>query len=331
MELQPWRDLLGKIIADHQERVRIATALGINTATLVRWANGETNPRTQNLHALLKFLPPMYRDQMSELIPQEFSEFLPATDDAEQDALAGKIPSDFYASVLEAVTRTRKEQRFFTVSNRVLSQALGQLDPNNLGMALSIAQCMPPLPGQKVRSMREVVGRGTPPWQSTLSHEVLFLGIESLAGYTLTKGRVYVAENRTDQLGFYTVRWEDWEESAVACPILQEGSYAGCLIASSSQPGYFLPFRQTLIERYAQLLTLAFEPGDFYEPQDIHLLPMPSREVQFERATNFRMRLSQIILEASRRGQEIDIKQAERQVWQQLEEELLNTLVLSSE
>jgi transcriptional regulator with XRE-family HTH domain len=331
MELQPWRELLGKIIADHPERVRIATALGINAATLVRWANGETNPRLQNLHALLKFLPAKYRDQMSELILQEFPEFLPAVEDTEQDVLAGKIPSDFYASVLDAVTMTREEQRFFTISNRILSQALGQLDPNNLGMALSIAQCVPPLPGQKVRSMREVVGRGTPPWQSTLSQGALFLGIESLAGYALAKGRVYVAENRSDQLGFYTVRWEEWEESAVACPIMREGRYAGCLVASSTQPGYFLLYRQALLERYAQLLTLAFEPEDFYDQQDIHLLPMPSHEVQFERATNFRMRLSETILEASRGGRMMDLKQAERLVWQQLEEELLNSLVPSSE
>jgi transcriptional regulator with XRE-family HTH domain len=331
MELQPWRELLGKIIADHQERIRIATALGINAATLVRWANGETNPRLQNLHALLKFLPAKYRDQMSALILQEFPEFLPVADDTEQDVLAGKIPSDFYASVLDAVTVTREEQRFFTISNRILSQALGQLDPNNLGIALSVALCVPPSTGQKVRSLREVVGRATPPWQSTLSQGALFLGIESLAGYALAKGRVYVAENRTDQLGFYTVRWEEWEESAVACPIMREGRYAGCLVASSTQPGYFLLYRQALVGRYAQLLTLAFEPEDFYEQQDIQLLPMPSRQVQFDRATNFRMRLSQAILEASRGGSVMDIKQAERLVWQQLEEELLNSLVHSSE
>lgn len=331
MELQPWRELLGKIIADHQERVRIATALGINAATLVRWANGETNPRLQNLHALLKFLPAKYRDQMSEFILQEFPEFLPSAEDADQEVLAGKIPSDFYASVLDAVAMTREEHRFFTISNRVLSQALGQLDPNNLGMALSIAQCVPPLPGQKVRSLREIVGRATAPWQSTLSQEALFLGIESLAGYALAKGRVYVAHSRTDQLGFYTVRWEEWEESAIACPIMREGRYAGCLVASSTQPGYFLLYRQTLMERYAQLLTLAFEPEDFYDQQDIQLLPMPAREVQFERSTNFRERISQIILEANRKGQVMDIRQAERLVWQQLEEELLTSFVHSGE
>ena len=51
-----WRELLGKIISDVHERQRIATTLGINPATLTRWAANETNPRPQNLRELLRFL-----------------------------------------------------------------------------------------------------------------------------------------------------------------------------------------------------------------------------------------------------------------------------------
>ncbi len=331
MALQPWRELLGKIIADSQERARLATALGINAVTLIRWAKGESNPRPQNLYTLLRLLPAEYRDQMSELLLQAFPESMSDLKGAELDDAVGKIPSDFYASVLEAIASTGKDQIFFTVSNRVLTQALGQLDPNNLGMALSIAQCLPPLPGQKVRSLREVVGRGNPPWPSTLFQEALFLGIESLAGFALQKGRTYVAEDRSERSEFLAVRWEEWEESAVACPIMREGRFAGCFIASSTQPGYFVPFRQTLIERYAMLMALAFEPEDFYDLRDIQLVIMPSHDVQRERAANFRQRLSQMILDASRTGQVINIVQAERLVWQQLEEEFLGLLMQSTE
>jgi transcriptional regulator with XRE-family HTH domain len=331
MALQPWRELLGKIIADSQERARLATALGINAVTLIRWAKGESNPRPQNLYTLLRLLPAEYRDQMSELLSQAFPESISDLKGVEHDDSVGKIPSDFYASVLEAIASTGKDQRFFTVSNRVLTQALGQLDPNNLGMALSIAQCLPPLPGQEVRSLREVVGRGTPPWPSTLFQDALFLGIESLAGYALQKGRIYVAEDRAERSGFLAVRWEEWEESAVACPIMREGRFAGCFIASSTQPGYFVPFRQTLIERYTMLMALAFEPEDFYDQRDIQLAIMPSHDVQRERAANFRQRLSQMILDASRAGRVINIVQAERLVWQQLEEEFLGLLVQSTE
>src|SRR5713226_5190944 len=108
MALQPWRELLGKIIADTQERVRLATALGISAVTLIRWAKGESNPRPQNIHTLLRLLPAEYRDQMSELLVQEFPESKSDLKDAEYDDPVGKIPSDFYASVLEAIASTSK-------------------------------------------------------------------------------------------------------------------------------------------------------------------------------------------------------------------------------
>jgi transcriptional regulator with XRE-family HTH domain len=328
---QTWRTLLGGIIADQSERQRIAAALGVNIATLIRWAHDETKPRPQNLRTLIKAVPPEYRDQLSELIPLEFPEMAAAGEQAEQDDSTGEIPSKFYESGLTAYINTRKPQRFFTVSNRILKQALSQLDPNLLGMALSIARCMPPSRGQKIRSLREVTGVGTPPWQSTLTQEVLFLGIESLAGYTVMKGRPFAVQNREERLGFLPVRWEEWEESALACPIWFEDRLAGCLLASSSQPGYFLPFRQVLIERYAQFLTLAFDAEDFYEQQDIQLLPMPSRDAQHKQAANFRQRLSEIILQASGNQLAINLEQAERRAWQQLEEELLDLVVPRTE
>jgi transcriptional regulator with XRE-family HTH domain len=330
MAQQTWRELLGRIVVDPQARAELATMLGVSAVTLTRWANGETHPRAQNLRALLKFLPAEYRDQMVELLAQEYPEYLNDIQTIRESDGPEKIPSDFYASVLVAVIGTRKEQIFFTVGNRILTQMLGQLDPNNLGMAVSIAQCMPPAPGQKVRSLREVFGRGTPPWQSTLVQEALFLGAESLAGYALMKGRTITAASKADRLGFYTVRWETWEESAVACPIMREGRFAGCLIASSTQAGYFVSFRQTLVERYAQLLLLAFEPEHFYNHEDIQLLPMPDVEVQLASTANFKQRLSTTILEASRAGRTASIEQVERSIWQQLEEELLSMVVYGS-
>ena len=194
-------------------------------------------------------------------------------------------------------------------------------------MAITVAKCMPPSHEGKVRSMREVTGRGTPPWQFTLTREALFLGIESLAGYAITKGRTFTVENRTNRLGFYPVRWEQWEESAVVTPIWFEYRIAGCLVVSSTQANYFLPFRQNLIEQYAKLITLAFEPEDFYEQRDIQLLIMPERELQQTKVANFRQRLSTVLLEVGRHQQTIDIEQSELLVWKQLEKEFLELLV----
>jgi transcriptional regulator with XRE-family HTH domain len=327
MEQQTWRQLLGDIIADVQERKRLAAHLGVNPISLTRWAQNETNPRPQHLHRLTQVVASQYRVRLSQLIEQDFPDLADVGEAIESDDSTGKIPSDFYESVLTAYMHTRKEQRFFTVSNRVLTQALSLLDPRHRGMSLSIARCMTPLPGQKVRSLREVTGLGTPPWPSILTQEALFLGIESLAGYAVTTGRSYTIENRADGSGFLPIRWEEWEVSTAVSPIWFENRIAGCLIASSVQPGYFLPSRQSLVERCAQLLTLAFQPEDFYEQHDIVLFFMPSRDVQREKAVDFRQRLSQVMLEASREGQPMNIEQAERRVWQQLEEELLNFLI----
>lgn len=320
---QTWRELLGSIIADPQERQRLASALGVNSATIVRWTHDETNPRLQNLNSLVQFVSPQYREQLQKLIVQEFPDFATFGQRIEAEELEGKIPPEFYESVLDAYTQTSKARRFFTVSSSILTKALDQLDPNHLGLALSVAQCISPPPGRKeVHSLREVTGIGTPPWQPNLTREALMLGIESLAGYTVTKGRSLVAE-RGERLGFLPVRWEEWEESAAAGPIWFEGRIAGCLIASSTQPGYFLPFRQRLVERYAQLLALAFEPDDFFEQNALQLLPMPARDAQRIITRDFQQRLSQLILKASREQKAVDIEQAELLIWQQYEEKLL--------
>jgi hypothetical protein len=74
-------------------------------------------------------------------------------------------------------------------------------------------------------------------------------------------------------------------------------------------------------------MTLAFEPEDFYEQQDIQLMIMPEHEVQQTKASNFRQRLSTVLLEVGRNQQTIDIEQSELLVWKQLEEEFLELLV----
>ncbi len=330
MKQKSWRELLGEIIADSQERQRLANTLGINPATLTRWVTNETKPRPQNLRELLKALP-TEQNELLQLIAIEFPELAPDSVETGPADSTARIPSEFYFRVLDSYGKTRRPHRFWTVSNLVLNQALGQLDPNHLGMAITIAQCMPPSRDQKIRSLHEVAGRGTPPWQSTLTQEALFLGVESLAGYAVTKGRTFTAESRSDRLGFYPIRWEEWEESAIACPIWYEERITGCLLVSSTRQNYFLPFRRALIEQYAQLMMLAFEPEDFYEQQDIELMPMPTRKVQQTRTSNFRQLLSNILLEAGRKQQAITIQQAEHLVWQQLEEELLDLFVYSDE
>ena len=321
-EHSSWRILLGQLIHDPQERNRIANELGINPATLVRWAHNETNPRPQNLAQLLKVVASANRQKLQESIAEEFPEFgIKINEDIIEDTSI-EVPSTTYSSVLHTFVTTPKRQRFWLVSNLILQEALRQLDPNLLGMTISIAQCVKPRDGNKVRSLREHVGRGTHPWRATMRHEVAYLGIESLAGYALSSANLLSIQDRSDKLLFYPARWLDWEESSAVCPIMREGRFAGSLIVSSTQPGYFLSYRETLIKNYAELLVLAFEPEDFYELSDIQLALMPEFEVQEQYFQSIRQRVTKIM----ENGSDITISEAEQAVWQQLEDEFVQLI-----
>ncbi|HZU68508.1 MAG TPA: GAF domain-containing protein [Ktedonobacteraceae bacterium] len=329
-ETQTWRALLGTIISDSQERQRIANELGMNPMTLIRWANNETKPRVQNLQQLLRAIPAKYRESMTNLLIVEFPDMARLIQDPLDEKSLQEIPSAFYTSVLRAHATTVKQQRFWSISNLILQQALGQLDSNLLGMEITIAQCMPPAHGSKVRSLRERTGRGTRPWNTNIEQRSLFLGIESLAGYALTSQRLMTIQDRNESQIQFTERWTEFEESAAACPIIFQGRLAGCLLVSSTQPHYFLPFRLQLIQNYADLLVLAFEADEFYAPEDIELLPMPSLEEQQAYIAQLRQRISEVMLESYKAGRSINVMDAERIVWQRLEDELLQ-LPLKSE
>jgi hypothetical protein len=291
--------------------------------TLTRWVNNKTKPRVQNLQQLLRALPLKYRNPMIELLAAEFPGFPDLMKGSLEEDASQEIPSAFYTGVLRAHATTSKQQRFWSISNLILQQALGQLDSNQLGMEITIAQCMPPDVEGKVHSLRERAGRGTKPWDTNLEHRAIFLGIESLAGYALTSLRLLVIQDRSERQMLFSGSWMEYEESAVACPIMYEGRVAGCLLVSSTQPHYFLPFRQQLIQNYADLMVLAFDSAEFYAPHDIQLHPMPPPEVQVSHFAHLRQRISDVMVESYKKQRPINVLEAEQVVWQQLEKEFL--------
>jgi transcriptional regulator with XRE-family HTH domain len=325
-ELPAWRVLLGQLIHDSQERYKIANELGINPATLIRWAHNETNPRPQNLNQLLKVVPSSNRQKLQESIIEEFPEFASILNEEVTVNETIEIPSGTYLSVLHTYISAPKRQRFWLVSNLILQEALRQLDPHMLGMTVSVAQCVKPQGGKKIRSLLEHVGRGTHPWKATMKHEIAYLGIESLAGYALSNAHLLSIQDRSENLTFYPARWLDWEKSSAVCPIIRDGLFAGCLIVSSTQPGYFLTFREALIQNYAELMVLAFEPEDFYEPGAIQLTTMPEFDVQEQYFQTIRHRISKAMEEGSTRQPPLTISEAEQLVWQQLEEEFIQLI-----
>jgi transcriptional regulator with XRE-family HTH domain len=319
---ETWRDLLKNLINDTHERQRLAEELGIRAITLSRWAHGESDPRPQNLRHLLTALP-QHREQMLDLIREEtgFEEF----SNAELEDSSLRIPSSFYTNVFNARSSTVESMRFWSICNLVLQQALGQLDPDRVGMGIFVVRCMTPSPvDNKVHSLRESVGQGTPPWGGELEQKALFLGAESLCGYVVTICRPAANQNVDDEQSLVPAHKVEHEKSASVHPILFAGRIAGCLLVSSTQYNYFLPqSRLALIEDYANLLALAFEPEEFYDVKDIELRIMPDQEIQKQHFSNFRQRVANTMIEAARNRRPVNNIQAEQMVWQQLEDELL--------
>lgn len=317
-----WRALLGEIIGNAKERQRLAEELGVQPITLNRWADGTSQPRQQNLRHLVNVLP-QQRDQLLNLIKQEkgMEDFSPS---AQDDALS-EIPADFYAKVLVSLAASTHNLRFWSICNLVLDQAFEQLDPDNQGMAIWIVTCMPPAdPKQKVRSLREQYGRGTPPWSGNFEYRGMFLGAESLAGNVVTFCRFNSIANIDEERTLPAER-DPYEKSCAIYPILYAGKVAGAFLVSSTQYNYFAPHsRNNLIQGFTDLMALAFEPKDFYPQEQIALSIMPPQIEQKEFFADFR-KLSQkaLVDSLSDSNGPINTIQAEFAAWRAIESNIL--------
>jgi hypothetical protein len=319
-EQYSWRDLLKEIIRNPSERDRLATEIGIRPITLTRWVTGESEPRQQNLHQLLQALPSEHRDRLLELLKQDF----PALAVPTMQTAPTELTAEFFRRVLETRANTPDALRFWTISRQILQHALRQLDPDRIGMAITVVHCMPPSKDGKVHSLRESEGLGTPPWEGDLSSKAMFLGADSLAGYAVMNSHPASVNNLALDTGLLPAYQAEYEVSAMAWPILFATRIAGCLLLSSRQPGYFASeARRLLISDYAHLLALAFEPEEFYPLDSIDLRIMPSVEIQRKYFAQFQQRVLQLMKDSFSTSRSLPRAKAELCVWQQLEEEFI--------
>ncbi|TMC24344.1 MAG: hypothetical protein E6J34_00705 [Chloroflexi bacterium] len=320
---QTWRELLGTIISNPAERERLANELGIAKVTLTRWVNSESSPRSHYLRRLVALLPE-HRDQLLAAMSRELAVF--ADGEGMSPALE-EIPAEFYVQVLSALRSTPSVLRQHAVMQLILQQALRQLDPERLGLNVVVVQCVPAQGEQpRVRSLRELASKGTAPWPEFVGDGALFLGAESLAGYAVQVGRVHALSSvKEGWPDFIPYEYEEFEQSAVACPIIRSTYTAGCLLVTSTQSNYFAPPTDRLVQNYADLLGLCFDDSDFYPAQCIELHVMPPHKVQKEHNASFRKHVRDIFLQAAQAQLPVSSAQVERSVWQRLEEELIGS------
>jgi hypothetical protein len=314
-----WREILGDIINNVAERDRIANEIGVHPVTLTRWVSGDSSPRAHNLRQLLRALPKPQRTQLLTSLEKVSSDVA----NFEIDISAQEIPYKFVMEVLDARSSIPDLLRYWSISQMVLQQGLRQLDPERVGLAITVVRCMP-LRDRKIRSLRESLGMGTAPWAGDLEEKALLLGAESLAGHVTVSCRMEQIGNLHTNKTFLPAYQTEHEVSAVACPIMYAGRTAGCLLISSTQAEYFSSeARLSLVRGYANLLALAFNPHEFYDPELLALHIMPPLPIQQEYFTGFRQRALQLMQESVKTNERLTPPEAEQLVWQEIEEALL--------
>jgi hypothetical protein len=318
---QSWRELLGKLTENPAEKQRVAEALGVNAFTVTRWVTGESEPRLHNLKRLPDVFP-HYRALFSELIqadlaPNVAPRAVPPSEDARLE-----VPSEYLVRTLATYATTSGPFRAWSIRNLNLQQAIELLDPDMLGMEITVVQCVPPVSGQLVQSLCERIGVGSAPWDSGVGRRLLFLGAESLAGWVVGRGEPGVVQDMQQKQGPLLFRASTYEKSAVAWPLQREGKLAGCLLVVCTQVEYFTPLRLSFIEVYANSLALSFRDEEFYPLSQIalHEMPILSLEEQRAYAAQLRDRMMRLRRE---HGYQFSEAEAERRILQQMEAELL--------
>ncbi|MBA2287809.1 MAG: GAF domain-containing protein [Ktedonobacteraceae bacterium] len=323
MESPPtWREWLGELISNPQERQRITRVVGVHPITLVRWATSKSTPHREYLRPLLDAVAPIPGSQtFLESFQQEFPHHL-AESGAEYDSQQ-EISSAFYAQVIATYTSSLPILRASTICTLILQQMLDHLDSSRLGMKIVVARCVPPQPEQKVRSLRAIVGRGTPPWESHLEDHIHFLGAESQAGHAICSGHASIIGSHVVKMQQFPAHYSTYEESSMVYPLMLAGRIAGCLCLSSTQQHYFNEPRLDLIRLYGELLMLAFELDSFYELEQIELGIMPPGFRQQRYLASFQQSVVQHMLQAARNHEILSRPQAEKLAWWEIEDALL--------
>ncbi len=315
LEASTWREQLGIHIRTPEERRRVANQLGVNPLTLTRWVNNESSPHRRSLQKLLTLLP-SYQTELVNLLHHT------ATAEPIVEESSNVLPS-LYTSVLNVYTTAHPALLFWSISQLILQHALVHLISEKGAIEITVAQCMPPIYLGQIRSLRAILQENSSTSDNQNQQQSVFFGADSLAGAALTSLHTKVVYDFSEERSIYPRMLAIGEEcSGIACPILYTNRVAGCLLVSSTVANYFSVHQQALIERYAELFALAFNHEQFYPFETIALHPMPAEQQQQEAIAAFRKRVSLVMKDAGT-AQPLTLKQAEQQVWQQIEEELL--------
>lgn len=239
--------------------------------------------------------------------------------------------STWLTEVLAKLAATPRRQQFEQVAPFILQGILDRFDPAHLDMAVKLIQCVHPSPGKPVRSMRltHMIG-AFPSGRDILPVQFYLAGRESLAGQVLTSREATLIEDTRRPNGRPRPA-NRWARSTIMVPLLYGTQVAGCLTVCSPLPRSFHPSQVELLQQYATLLALTLPPEAFYAPEQISLALMPSPEVQRAFSPRFYALLMQQLTEMSIPLNMNTRVEAEKLVWQQMEDEIVALTIASEE
>jgi transcriptional regulator with XRE-family HTH domain len=307
----PFSRLLQQILKrDRTTLLRVATTLNVSENTLYRWMNGISEPRPAYLKQLLDVLPEHRRDLLAAM-QQSFPHLADGPSIGELPA----VPKELYAQVLELRAWIPEDDtRRWQILQLIFDHAIKHLDAEQLGIALTYAELMPPHE-DGIHSLYEAEIRATDPWSSNQESRA-FLGSTTLAGTAAMSQHLQTwSDLNPEQRRQYVV--EQFERSACACPVMYAGRCAGVLIVSSTQPDFFRPSVCQAVSEYAQLVSLGLKEEAFYDPALLHLRPMP--DIHWQRQEISSSFINRVIDYA--RKHQLSRQEAELRVRQELEAE----------
>jgi hypothetical protein len=319
-EPQTWQELLQRLIENPKEKERLVEQTHIQAVTLTRWIKGISKPHTEKMRTLLKAIPRSHAHTFAQLLSVDFPSLL--LEDADSQSVPSELPLEFYRRVFKVYANAQSPLYPQVLRDLIFQQMIKHFDPDSLGLAIRIARCFWHRDEKQIRSLQVIEGVGTPPWSKDLSQGAIFLGAESPAGMAVMKCRLVVASRQAEDSARNCVRWGEHEQSMLAYPLMYQARVAGCLLVASTRADAFSEVHHRLIERYAQVMALTFEPSAFFDWKSVALRIIPPYASQEPLFRQFHQRALQ-----TAQRQSISLSEAQVYVWQDIEEELIQLAV----
>ena len=310
--------------------------LSVQKGTVAQWIRGPVTPRANNIAGLLAFLQEDEREKLRSLLLKDLKthailkgigqDVSPLSIKNKEDL---SLTAYFYKTLLRLERDT--SDVFWSISSYIFNELLLHLDPENQGMKITLALCMPPWEeDNKIHSLREFVSMATGslleqgPRIGDLQTQQTFLGQETLAGYAVMQQIIDIfITDREEQTVFPQEHDTLIRGRAVFLlhRIRREGlMIAGALILTSITP---LPTRyQEVFIDYADALRLALDPSWYFSSSCIDLATFPSREHQRPYFTNFHRRVAEAQISLHSKGS-LSLSDAELHVRKEIEKTLV--------